>query len=71
MFDKEMEKEVIKNLKKYEKDRDNIIGMIYSLRTANNYELALIKFNNYLNNQNASKTRNDLFVYIDKIVSNT
>lgn len=71
MFDKKMEKEVIKNLKKYEKDRDNIIGMIYSLRMANNYELALIKFNNYLNNQNTSKTRNDLFVYIDKIVSNT
>lgn len=57
---KELEKEMISKIKKHEKDRDNIIGMIYQLREAQNYEMALIKFGIYLDNPSTSKTRNDL-----------
>ena len=71
MSNKKIEKEIIAKLKKYEKDRDNIVCMIYQLREAQNYEMALIKFGIYLDDPSTSKTRNDLHIQTEKISSST
>ena len=68
---KELELALSTNLKKFEKDKDNRIGIIYELRDAKNHELAIIKMNNYLDNPSTSKTRNNMIKKAKEISKNT
>lgn len=68
---KKMEYNLSQKLKKYEKDKDNRIGILLELSDSKDHEMALIKMNNYLDNPNTSKTRNDLIEESERISKNT
>ena len=67
MTTEEMENKVIKELKKYEKDKINREGMIRTLQMCDNYNDALKKFYMYLTDATTSKTRDSIFRYIFKL----
>lgn len=69
LTDKEYAKKVNENLKRFEKDKTNRIGMMMELEESNNWRKSLVQFNDYLNDNNSPKDRNSLITYIEKIIA--
>lgn len=68
---KSVQKVLSDKLKKFEKDKDNRIGIFLELEQCKDYFLGITKLINYLDNPSTSKTRNDIIEEVEKIVSTT
>lgn len=68
---KKIQKLLSDKLKKYEKDKDNRIGIFLELESCNDYLLGITKLINYFDNPSKNKTRNDIIEEVEKIVSST
>lgn len=68
---KNIQKALSDKLKKFEKDKDNRIGIFLELEQCKDYFLGITKLISYLDNPSTKKTRNDIIEEVEKIVSTT